>query len=62
MDESALQKELDELKSASGNAWLDLRDGTSAAWDEFQRAFDKAGAHFEDDDGDGAESQPDGDS
>jgi len=39
-------KKLDELKTASGDAWQDLRSGTDQALDELSRAFDQAAANF----------------
>lgn len=50
-----VQERLDELQSASGEAWRDLREGTDAAWDELQQAFDDASEHF---DSQGGDSQP----
>lgn len=37
----------EELKSASGSAWGDLKAGMDAALEDLNRAFEKVGSHFE---------------
>jgi hypothetical protein len=42
-----MQQELDKLRNATGNAWLDVKDGTTAAWKNLTDAFGKAATHFQ---------------
>jgi hypothetical protein len=46
--------ELDQLKSASGEAWADVRGGVKNAVQELQRAYETARSRFDDND----EEQP----
>lgn len=54
-----LEEQMQRLQAASGRAWVDLRDGANAAFDDLQRAFEKASRQFEDD-GDDSSATPTG--
>ncbi|MGH9339628.1 MAG: coiled coil domain-containing protein [Acidobacteriota bacterium] len=40
------REKLDELKTASGDAWKDLKPGFEKAWTELRKAFDEAASRF----------------
>ncbi len=42
----AAQGKLDELKSASGEAWEDVKQGAERAWSACREAVDNAAARF----------------
>jgi len=42
----AAADKLDELNSASGEAWKDIKSGMESAMDELSKAFDRARSHF----------------
>ena len=39
-------EKLNELKSASGQAWEDIKGGVNSAMDELGKAYDRARSHF----------------
>lgn len=39
-------KKLDELKTASGESWEDIKVGVDSAMDELGKAFEQASSHF----------------
>jgi FtsZ-binding cell division protein ZapB len=43
---SALEKQADELKNASGQAWEDLKDGAEAGWKALAQAVDRAASRY----------------
>ena len=43
----AAAEKLNELNSASGKAWEDIKSGMDSAMDELSKAFDRARSHFE---------------
>ncbi|WP_299902144.1 coiled coil domain-containing protein [uncultured Ruegeria sp.] len=40
------EAKLDELKTASDEAWEDMREGYESAWDDMQAALKKAASRF----------------
>ena len=42
----AATKKLNEINSASGEAWKDIKSGMESAMDELSKAFDRARSHF----------------
>jgi hypothetical protein len=40
-------EKLEDFKSASGQAWDDIKSGTDSAMNEMGKAFEQASSHFE---------------
>jgi DNA anti-recombination protein RmuC len=45
--QAELQRQLDRLQTASGEAWGDLKTGATAAWDELATGFRNAASHYD---------------
>ncbi|PTN13238.1 coiled coil domain-containing protein [Nitrosomonas aestuarii] len=45
-ERNEMKQKYEELKSASGDAWKDMRDGMEAAWSRVADSFKKASDRF----------------
>lgn len=43
----AAQRQLEQLKNTSGNAWEDMKNGVDRAWDEIQQSVRRATSRFQ---------------